>query len=312
MRNSLRIVIQSRDRPEYLKEAIDSVLNQRQENVDIKLLVSDNSIGDEVGSMVNAFYSDEDFDYVRRDPPLNSAVNHTKLIISECEEDYVVLFHDDDVLRPNYVEIMFPFIQNQGVAAVGCNTYIFKNDLAKHLKAKPHKFNKPKQFISEKEFLMQYIPNSYGVAVYPGYMYKLKCLKKINQVNNYRKNGGNDILILNSLLTYGSIVWIPDYLVYYRLHDSNDGNNLYTVDHILILNSMARNGIDKHTTAASMRFNYMLQWFIAQDIKNIFSWRNRTVLKYLFFKSFYLMSRIDLWKSLVNNRYVKNKILQRR
>jgi hypothetical protein len=32
----------------------------------------------------------------------------------------MVMFHDDDMMHPDYVETMFPFIQKEGVSAVGC------------------------------------------------------------------------------------------------------------------------------------------------------------------------------------------------
>ena len=310
MRDIVQIVILSRDRPEYLKETINSVLNQKLLGIEVEVVISDNSERSEVEEMIGQNYPDENLKYIRRVPSVSS-LEHFQLVISECKKKYVVLFHDDDIMHPDYIETMFPFIQKEGVAAVGCSTFVFKDDFKKSLRAKSHDFKQPKTFISEKSFLEQYIPGSSGVAVFPGYMYNTACLKKIKLNNVRRKEGVSDVLMLNSLLTYGPIVWIPDFLMYYRLHDSNDGNNLYTVDHISLLNCMSHNGLDKNTIAASMRFNYLFQWLLAQDIKNIFLWRNRIVFKYLFFKSFYLMSKPDLWKSLLNNRFIKNIILKR-
>jgi hypothetical protein len=40
------------------------------------------------------------------------------LTIFECEEKHMVMFHDDDMMHPDYVETMFPFIQKEGVSAV--------------------------------------------------------------------------------------------------------------------------------------------------------------------------------------------------
>ncbi len=309
IKDTIRIVVQSRDRPKYLKHTVNSVLNQNPSVAKYNIVISDNSDTDEVEEMVNLNYSNNNLVYIRRIPSL-SPLEHLKLIISETNEEYVVLFHDDDIMHSNYIETMLPFIQKKGIAAVGCNEYIFKNDFTKSLRAKPHSFKKPHILVSEKEFLEQYIPSNSGVCVFPGYMYNTALLKKIKLNNVRRSDGVSDVLMLNSLLEYGSIVWIPDYLVYYRLHDSNDGNNLYTTDHITLLNRMSCNGLDKDSIAATMRFNYLFQWFLAQDIKNIFLWKNRVIFKYLFYKSFYLMRKWHLWKSLLNNRYIKNKFLK--
>ena len=309
MKDVIRIVILSRDRTKYLKETIDSVLNQSLSSEMIRVVVSDNSEKDEVGKMIEKNYSDSDFEYVRRNPTLSS-LRHYQSVISECKEKYLVIFHDDDIMRPDYIKTMFPFIQKKGVAAVGCNAFLFESDLKSSILSKPFSFEGSKTFTNEKDFLKEYIPSSKGIAAFPGHIYNTDILKKIKLRNVHRKDAGHDVLTLNSLLSFGTIIWIPNFLMHYRLHNSNDGSNLYTGDHISLLNRMAHSGLDKHTVAAPLRFNYLFQWFLAQDIKDIFLWRNRIVFKYLFFKSFYLVRQADLWKSLLNNRYVKNKILR--
>jgi hypothetical protein len=309
IKSTIRIVILSRDRPKYLKETIDSVLNQKPLMAKIKIVISDNSEKNEVEKMINLNYSNDNLDYVRRVPSV-SALKHFQLVLSEIDEKYTVLFHDDDIMHPDYVRTMLSFIQKEGVAAVGCNAFLFENNLKKAVLSKSFSFEGAKMFTSEKDFLREYIPSSSGIAAFPGHMYNTECLKKIELENIYRKDGSSDVLLLNSLLSYGTITWIPNYLMYYRLHKLNDGNNLYTADYIAILNRMSRNGLNKNTDALTMRFVYLLRWFIAQDIKNIFLWRNRIVFKYLFFKSLVLLFRIDSWKILVNNQYIKRFIIK--
>lgn len=309
MKNTVRVVILSRDRLKYLKDAIDSVLNQRLSTENIEIVVSDNSEGDAVENMIHNNYSGGDINYIRRVPAV-SVLEHCRLIISETKEEYLVLFHDDDIIHPDYIRTMLPLVQQKGVSAVGCNAFLFNDDMNRAISSKPFSFKGSRVFSSGKSFLEQYIPNNSGIAAYPSHIYRTESLQQVDLNNVHRKNGFHDVLLLNSLLSFGVIVWVPDLLMYYRLHESNDGSNLYTADHISLLNKMSHSGIDKNTTAASMRFNYLFQWFVNQDVRNIFSWRNWIVFKYLFFKSFYLVSRIDLWKSLLNNRYIKNKILK--
>lgn len=304
MVDTIRIVILSRDRPKYLKSTIDSVLNQRTSTVKIKIVISDNSEKNEVEKMVNLNYPNDNIDYVRRTPSV-SALKHFQLVISEIDEKYTVLFHDDDLMHPDYINTMLPFIRKEGVAAVGCNAFLFTNDLKKTVLSKSFSFEEAKTFSNEKEFLREYIPSSSGIAAFPGHMYNTECLQKIELENIYRTGGSSDVLLLNSLLSYGAIIWIPNYLMYYRLHGLNDGNNLYTADYIAILNRMSHNGIGKDTDALLMRFVYLLRWFVAQDIKNIYLWKNRVIFRYLFVKLFVLLFRADSWKILLNNQYVK-------
>jgi glycosyltransferase involved in cell wall biosynthesis len=304
MKDVVQIVILSKDRPKYLKETIDSVLNQSLSSEIVKIVISDNSEKNEVGEMIARDYSNYGIEYIRR-VPVTSPLEHFQLVISEISEKYVVLFHDDDIMHPDYIKTVLPFFQKNDVVAVGCNAFLFENNLQKAKLSKSFSFKGVRIFSSEKDFLREYIPSSDGISAFPGYMYKTKCLKKISLNNVRRKGGLSDILMLNSLLKYGAIAWIPNHLMYYRLHGANDGNNLYTADYIAVLNRMSHNGLDKNTEALTMRFIYLLRWFITQDIKNIFLWKNRIVFRYLFVKSFVLLFRADSWKILLNNQYVK-------
>jgi cellulose synthase/poly-beta-1,6-N-acetylglucosamine synthase-like glycosyltransferase len=303
MKGIVQIVILSRDRAEYLKQTIDSVLNQKTSIEGIEIIVSDNSNKDDVMEMIHQDYSSNNIKYIRRSPSV-SLMKHFQLIISECRNEYTVLFHDDDIMHPNYIETMLPYMQKEGVAAVGCNSFIFNNDISKTV-GEMHKFKSVKTFIDENDFLSSYMPwSAGGIAPFPCYMYKTEFLKKVKLKRISREDNFSDTLMLSAFTEYGSIIWIPNFLMYYRVHASNEHLKLYTVDNIAVLNRMFHNGLNKNTSLMPMRFGYLLIWFQRQDIKNIFSWRNRIIFKYLLSKSFYLVFRRGIWKSFYN-RYIK-------
>jgi hypothetical protein len=52
---------------------------------------------------------------------INNLINR----IIQTKLKYMVMFHDDDMMHPDYVETMFPFIQKEGVSAVGCNAFLW-------------------------------------------------------------------------------------------------------------------------------------------------------------------------------------------
>jgi len=303
MSDTIQIVILSRDRPDYLKKTIQSVLNQSLLTAKIKIIVSDNSEKSEVKKMIDRYYFDSNLKYIRREPPV-LAIDHFRLVISECKEEYLVLFHDDDIMHPDYIETMLPFVQ-KNVAAVGCNSLVFKNDLEKAT-YKPHNFQAPKTFTSEKEFLEQYLPGSGWLAPFPGYMYNSEILKKIKLKRVTARGLYSDVLLLSSLLDYGKIIWIPNFLMYYRLHSSNESNNLYMSEVITMLNRMKHNGLGRSNVLVIMlRCGYWLKWILMQNIKDIFQWRNRTVFKFLFFSSFYLVSKASFWKAFFNRHTLR-------
>jgi len=305
---TIQIVILSRGRPKYLNDTIRSVLSQKLLTTRIEIIISDNSDNSkksEVKRIIDQYYPDNKLKYIKRNKSMLFS-EHFQLVVSECKEKYIVVFHDDDIMHPNYIETMSLFIQREGVAAVGCNSYIFSNDIVE-AKPKPHNFNFPKTFNSKKDFLRQLLPGGAWIAPFPGYMYKTALLKmnKISNIPAPSIYSDIDPLMLNALLDYGSIIWVPDFLMYYRLHNSNLSNSLHMPVRIDVLNCMARNGLSKDSVPVIMlRCGYWLKWLLMQNIKNIFLWKGRVVFKYLFFKSFFLVFKTDFWKALFNKHTV--------
>ena len=66
MTTSLQIYIMSRDRPDYLINALDSVISQVTVNIKLDIIVSDNSETDEVEKIVSDLYQNSNITYVRR------------------------------------------------------------------------------------------------------------------------------------------------------------------------------------------------------------------------------------------------------
>ena len=77
MKGIIQIYILARDRPKYLKEAIESVLNQKTKEK-IEIIVSDNSENNTVGQIVSQYFSNKKLKYIKRSPPL-SAIKHFQL-----------------------------------------------------------------------------------------------------------------------------------------------------------------------------------------------------------------------------------------
>jgi cellulose synthase/poly-beta-1,6-N-acetylglucosamine synthase-like glycosyltransferase len=292
----LQIIILSRDRPEYLKQAIDSVLNQNKGLVEFELVVSDNSEKKEVRKMISENYESGNFKLITRKPVLSSR-KHLRMVISELSSEYAVLFHDDDVMHPDYVKNMSSFLVNinQAFSAVGCNALVFKKNFSKCTQ-QMHSFKYVKSFSSQSDFLSQYLFGNSGKVPFPSYMYNTKFLKKIS-ITSLPCGKHGDVTLLCSLLNYGPIFWLPDSLMYYRLHDSND-NNVYSISNrICLLNYMARSGLERGDDLMILfRCDFWYKWFVGQNIKNIFLWRNKIVFKFLFLKSLYFMHKMIFWK----------------
>lgn len=232
---SLGIFILCHNRPEETRLAIRSVLDQS--DPDFAFTVSDNSSNDEVQAMVRAEFPS--VHYVRRTPTL-PAMQHFNRCIDDVTSDYFCLFHDDDVMGPNFVREMKKTAQAYPQAiALGCNAVI---DV----------FGKPQalpSFLARREFEViayakdlaaRYFSRSQsGIAPFPGYVYSARL------VGNLRLpvDGGKyaDVSWLLELARKAAVVWIQQPLMTYRMHGGNDGNTESRGDRLRFLAYLKRN-----------------------------------------------------------------------
>jgi len=286
----------SRDRPETLKQAINSVLAQNKSTAGFELIVSDNSENEDVRRMISKNYGNNDFKLIIRNPSLSSR-EHFQIIVSELDRDYAVLFHDDDIMHPNYVEAMSSFLDssNQVASAIGCNASVFKKDILQPM-YQMHSFDCIKRFDNQSDFLSQYLFGRGGKAPFPGYMYNTRFLKKIPiALLPCGKHG--DVTLLSSLLKCAPIFWLPNSLMHSRLHGLNDNNTYSVPNRICLLNYMVKSGLMRDDESIVLfRCDFWYKWFVGQSIKNIFLWKNRVVLKFLSLKFFYFMTKKIFWK----------------
>ena len=108
------VVLPTRDRPHYLREALASALQQRYRNIEV--LVRDNASTDETRRVVQSF-GDPRIRYHRH----TEDVGPTENIISGCREargEYVASLHDDDVWEPDFLEKLVPPLEANSAAVV--------------------------------------------------------------------------------------------------------------------------------------------------------------------------------------------------
>jgi hypothetical protein len=108
------VIIPTRNRPEYLREAIASALAQTYSNVEI--FVRDNASGHETSQVVESF-SDPRIKYHRH--PVN--VGPTRNVIDACraaDGKYVAHLHDDDMWEPDFLAKLVPPMEQHPDAVI--------------------------------------------------------------------------------------------------------------------------------------------------------------------------------------------------
>ena len=215
--SSFTVFILCHNRPDDARRAIDSVL--RQNDSDFELIVSDNSSDESVSSMLA-----EHFPQVRcvRRSPVLPALEHMNRCVDEAQGDLFCLFHDDDLMSPDFVGQMRQ-LANQwpDAVAIGCNAHIESHGV---LEEQPS-FRSRRQIdtiAGPDDLAARYFSRSQnGIAPFPGYVYNRHRVGS----TRLRTNGGKyaDVSWLIELCRKGRLVWTREPLMTYRIHGSNDG-----------------------------------------------------------------------------------------
>jgi len=213
---TLTIYILCYNRPDFAKQAILSVIGQSCQR--FTLIISDQSSNDEVERMVKNEFPE--IRYIRRSPALKH-LEHFNLCIEEAQSDYYCLFHDDDIMSPDFVDVMLKCIAAYPAAAYACNANIETNG-----KLEPRlSFRSLKRCVlidTPRNLAMRYFSrNQSGIAPNPSYIYS----RRLAGDQRFLVEGGKyaDVSLLLDIVQKGPIVWINRPLMTYRMHGNNIG-----------------------------------------------------------------------------------------
>lgn len=288
----IQIYILSRDRPVYFRQALESALAQDAEGVEV--VISDNSDQDTVQEMITSEFSH--VRYIRRCPAL-PALAHFRTVIEESFAEFVVLFHDDDVLEPGYVRAMLQAMeQNPDVAAACCNAWIIKGEQRTQRTVMGF-FNHERKIASAEELLTPYMTfMAMGPAPFPGYMYRRKFL---HDLYLDAAHGGKyaDVSFLMKVVERAPVLWIPQVLMCYRVHGTNDGITEAVGQRMSLLRYIyTHTNITRHSwMVAEFRFRYWVRWWRGARCST-YIWRKKVVSRYLLVTGFkFAILRPALW-----------------
>lgn len=116
------VIIPTYKRPVFLKRAIDSVLQQSYENVDI-IVVDDNNDGDiyrkETETLMLEYQENKRVNYIKHSSNLNGAAARNTGI-RESTADYIAFLDDDDFYLPEKIERQVKVLEGAGEKYGGC------------------------------------------------------------------------------------------------------------------------------------------------------------------------------------------------
>lgn len=215
---SLHIFVLCHNRPEDARQAIASVLAQTDTNY--TLTISDNSSNDAVEQMARQHFPQ--VGYVRRRPML-PVLQHISRCVDDAQScDYFCLFHDDDLMDPDYVRVMrAAAIEYPAAIAIGCNA---RTESLGVVQARPffQARHARERITSARDLAYRYFGRSQsGFAPFPGYVYNRALVGNTRM----QADGGKyaDATWLITLADRGEVVWLREPLMTYRIHGGNDG-----------------------------------------------------------------------------------------
>lgn len=253
----VQLFILSRDRRDYCRQAIMSALSQDYRSLDI--IVSDNSEHEDVAEMVlNEFPS---VHLVRRVPAL-PALEHFNRLIEEADAPFMVMFHDDDILGPQYVSRMVEHLgRYPDVAAVGCNARVMRDDRLTRVKIMGD-FAGMRLLTTAMELVEPYFSlDLIDPAPFPGYMYRSDKIRGLKL--DYARGGKHsDVSFLCELVDRAPLLWTDECLFNYRLHGANDSRLESVGQRLCLLRyAQSRAGLSKNSRLVKeYKFMYWRRW----------------------------------------------------
>lgn len=214
----LTVFVLTYNRSEYLRITVSSILNQTYSN--FNLVILDNCSTDDTEKVVNGF-ADPRIHYIKHKENIGG-IRNIIYALNNCDTEYCVVFHDDDVMLPDFLKKELDILDNNSdVNIVSCNAFLI-DDKGNNIGAifPPKKNNG--FTVWQTDLINNYISNS-KTLVFPTIMYRMKPIRN-NNISPYEEAGpGCDVVFYNEILSYGGKACeLSECLIKYRIHKGQD------------------------------------------------------------------------------------------
>lgn len=219
----LAVYLLSYNRPEFIDEAIQSVLNQ--DYLDFELIVSENSPTEKIYNSLKKYSDYSKFKAIKRSPSL-PVLDHFNLIINESKDyEYLMMFHDDDVMIEGCLSKLMNLIEsNSELSAVCGNAYIIENGI-KTIKLISKSLIKTETVKTQEQLFDTYVFKKLTHPPFPGYIYRRNKIENLQLIDS-EAGKYSDVVFLLKAIQNSHFYWTPDITMYYRLHSGNDSNQI--------------------------------------------------------------------------------------
>jgi glycosyltransferase involved in cell wall biosynthesis len=216
---SIGVYILSYNRPQYLREAIVSVLGQ-QRKAD-RIVVLDNGSGPDVKASISEELK-KGVIWIGAGQNHDSLWNHRR-VLEVAREDLFYLMHDDDRLLPNFLSVQVDFMErNSEVIASGCNGFLIGPTGKRKGGYVREKSGERIERYSDSASMAELYSRSY--IPFPSVVYRNGFPQKIGFEEKYGQF--IDAVFLVRLAGIGQVVFLDEDLIEYRMHAGQDSTAL--------------------------------------------------------------------------------------
>lgn len=299
---TLDIFLLTHNRPHQAFEAIKSIIAQ--DDCRYNLVVSDNSDDETLGQLIEAHknsYSQLSNVSYRKRTPVVQAFDHFNICLNETQSDYVCLFHDDDLMLPQFVSrVRDAIAKYPNAVAYGANSLTEINGVAGKFF-----FTSDREYLinnSSRKLLARYFARyQLGVAPFPSYVYKSSAIQDFRFDSGWGKYG--DVTWLLSVACRGFVIWINEPLMIYRLHDGNDSLTESRRDRLRFLAFLKRN-IEVFSKGLLSDYRFFLY---KKNLPNLLH-ENKNRRRAAILRKYMSSYRIFRWLRLDHYGYLLNKL----
>ena len=221
MSKKLSIAIPTYNRLAYLKECINSILNQTFQ--DFSIFVFDNASDEPVEKELKKI-NDKRIHFIGNDKNIGPANNINRILSYPFKSKYLTIFHDDDSIHPRMLELQTSFLDaNNDIVFVvsGFNRVSNKNS---------HNFkkltdDKIEYFIYKNNYEFVKVIMSWAGFAFDSAMYRKEVIGE-SRLNFDRFSDMSDQVFLQEMSKKGPCVFINAPLVNYRIHSGQDSKLL--------------------------------------------------------------------------------------
>lgn len=203
---SISIALATYNGEKYIKEQIDSILKQL--NNDDEIIISDDGSNDNTINIINSFNDKRIKIY---DGPRNGVKQNFANAISKCTGSYIFLSDQDDIWMDNKVEIVLNNFEKENCSCIVHDCIVFDSNSNVILEDSFYKLRN-----SKKGIIKNIWKNSYIGC----------CMAFKNEIKEYILPIPNDIEMHDQWIgiiceKYGKSIFINDKLIKYRRHENN-------------------------------------------------------------------------------------------